>query len=313
MDEPTLTMLVGLPGAGKSTFAKQSSQTIIAVDDFLRASGTGKHPTSTDNRNAREQALSAVIKKLKANQSVIYDHTNLTPPIRNETFRALSAAGLKTPVVAYFCDTDFFTCVRQNQNREFDLSPLNLLYLTLTLVPPVKTEGFAKITTKYVQNPLPTSPSLLKLLNSPTVENLNPDALLNEIVELKIYSAGLAQLGEDWAVDLLENFGALLDNCNDNTIELSQHRELIVAWLFKDLFRIVTEYFAVNHPETELPTGINLNKIIFERVLKPRFSTYSLDLTIVKNLLTGYFATAEQDAKPPKGLTEKLLTILLVS
>jgi hypothetical protein len=218
---------------------------------------------------------------------------------------------LKVPVCAQVFDTDFFSCVQGNLNREFDLSPLNIFYLALAFEQPTKKEGFAKIEITHRAEPLSVSPTLSKFLAAPTLENLEPEKLRAEILELDLLATALSKMEEDWAADLLENFTTLAENCAENQVELSA--ELAAAWLYKDLFRVVLEYFSGARPDTDLPAGANLNELIFERVLKLRLTDYRLNLPIVKNLLAGYFAAVELGATPPRGQTERLLSILLVS
>lgn len=314
-NQATLTVLIGLPGSGKSTLAKQLGLPIVAVDDFLRTRKAGKKPTPADNQFAREEALRTIITKLKNQESVIFDHTNLTPAVRLDIFRTLKQTSLKIPVTARYFDTDFHTCIASNQGREFNLNPLNIFYLLLALVPPVRKEGFTKIIIEHRSNELSSSPSLKKLLALPIMENLSPSTLRREMLELQLFSDALTKMGENWMAELLENFTSLLDNCAENDLNLTDWPELVAAWLYKDLFRIITEYFVVNHPDSDLPTGANLNELIFDRLLRKRLTGLDLNLKlpIIKNLLTGYFAVTEQNLNPPKGTTEKLLAILLVS
>jgi predicted kinase len=312
MKTGSLTVLVGLPGSGKSTYAKAQAGVRVSPDTYLRQAGTGRDPTPADNLAAQEAALAEVVMRLQAGENVIYDHINLTPAVRARVTAALREAGLRPTVTAVYLETDFWDCVAHNTGREFDLNPLNIFYLALTASSPTKAEGYAKVTTLHTKGEGAKSAALAAWLQDPTA--LPPAAKLrNEVPVLNLLATAYDALGEKWAEELAENHAALVENCAINEITLAKEPELAMAWLCKDLFRIATEYFGTAHPEGELDYALNLNELIFQRVLKSQVGSYGLDLKQLALILGGYYAVAELGKKPPAGATTRLLGTLLVS
>lgn len=311
MKPGTLTVLAGLPGSGKSTLAKGLPGVRVAPDKYLAELGKGQDPTPADNLAAQSVALAEAVERLSAGEDVIYDHINLTPEVRARVWSALRKAELKPTVIAKYLRTDLATCIGRNTGREFDLSPLNIFYLALTATVPTRSEGYDRVEVLEAKAPpAPKGKMLTAWLENPT-QIPNAEGLKSEVLALELYAAALAKLGENWADELVANHAALVESCTENEIKLTP--ELATAWLLKDLFRIVTEYFAAQHPEGDLAPNTNLNGLIYDRILKPELAPYGLNLKDLKLLLAGYYAAAELGQNPPKGATTRLLSALLVS
>lgn len=83
---PTLTVLIGLPGCGKSTYAKKKKEagiTIISPDE-IREELTGDMSDQSRNRDVFKLAHKRTKEALRCGYSVVFDATDLTRKARNE-------------------------------------------------------------------------------------------------------------------------------------------------------------------------------------------------------------------------------------
>jgi predicted kinase len=101
-----LIMLVGLPGAGKSTFAQRFARSHERVSrDELRQS-----------RTPQRRHAELVRRALRAGRSVIVDDTNVSPEQRAPSFAAARAHDAR--VVVYLFTAEPHECVARNAQRE---------------------------------------------------------------------------------------------------------------------------------------------------------------------------------------------------
>lgn len=88
-----LIMLVGLPASGKSTWAKEYSEThpdyIVHSSDKLREEMYGDNYDDADNSKVFEELHRRILEDLKMH-SVIYDATNLVKKRRVHFFKRSS-------------------------------------------------------------------------------------------------------------------------------------------------------------------------------------------------------------------------------
>ena len=126
-------MLVGLPGAGKSTFYRQ------------RLAATHRHVSkdllrSAKNKQLRQDAL--VREALAAGQSVAVDNTNVTPADRAAIVAIAREFGAR--VVAHYIAATTREAVARNERREGRARVPKVAIFTCAkrLVPPSMDEGF---------------------------------------------------------------------------------------------------------------------------------------------------------------------------
>lgn len=124
-----LVLLMGLPGAGKSTFAQRfaTSHLIVSRD----ALGERERPT--------------IAEALAAGRSVVVDDTNATPAARASLI-ALGHAH-RAFIVGYHIDTPPRVCVARNRRREGHARVPNVAIFTVAkrFVPPRPEEGFDRL------------------------------------------------------------------------------------------------------------------------------------------------------------------------
>lgn len=121
---PTLTATVGLPGSGKTTWARQqvaadtTGKTVRINRDDLRVMTFGKFVL--DNPREQEPVITKiqqamVTAALRAGQNVIVDDTNTNERFRNEWVRLAQRVGAKFQIKVM--DTDVEECVRRDAER----------------------------------------------------------------------------------------------------------------------------------------------------------------------------------------------------
>ncbi|MFK8185009.1 MAG: AAA family ATPase [Phormidesmis sp.] len=150
-----LIMLIGLPGSGKSTWAKQfithqPDYKLIATDDV-------RYQLYGDEAVQGEwlQIWRAVLSQLKEAReaiaagkltSVIYDATNARRRHRREFIQAAKDCGYG-PIHALWLDTPLASCLARNQTRDRHVPTdvIEKMHRQLTEAPPSEAEGFASI------------------------------------------------------------------------------------------------------------------------------------------------------------------------
>jgi hypothetical protein len=134
---PELVILIGLPGAGKSTFFQQ------------RFGSTHAH-VSKDNLEAhrRDERHDALLREaLGRQQSVVVDNTNVTLAQRAPLIAAARRHGVR--VVGYYFESTTQECVNRNFGREgrARIPVLGIFAAAKRLVPPTAAEGFDELYT----------------------------------------------------------------------------------------------------------------------------------------------------------------------
>jgi predicted kinase len=104
---PRLTVLMGAPGAGKSTYAKSTGATVVTTDGGRER---GQKPGDTLH-NAYRQIHSA----LAAGKDVVFDTTGANPKVRKAA--ATIAAQYGAQLNARVMDTPVAQCVQAQQSR----------------------------------------------------------------------------------------------------------------------------------------------------------------------------------------------------
>jgi predicted kinase len=129
---PELAVLVGLPGSGKTTFARARLAGHEHVSKDLMH--------STRDRSSRQLAL--VGRALAAGRSVVVDNTNLRVADRAPLIAAARAAGAQ--VVGYLFETTAKECLARNRTREGKarVPDVAIHVARARLEPPTRGEGF---------------------------------------------------------------------------------------------------------------------------------------------------------------------------
>ena len=119
MSKPTFTMMVGLVGSGKSTYAKrlaEETNAIICSSDAIREELYGDENSQDNNEEVFEILHSRIKENLKNGKNVIYDATNINSKRR----RAFLSELRNIPCVkkCVIIATPFEMCCIQNESRD---------------------------------------------------------------------------------------------------------------------------------------------------------------------------------------------------
>ncbi|MFA5543211.1 MAG: ATP-binding protein [Bacilli bacterium] len=145
-----LHMLIGIPGSGKTTYAKlleKDLDYIIISSDMVRI----------NNPNWKEEKVFPEVyrlcgKYLKEGYNVILDATNIDLEVRKKHIDSIREYHIDFKVVAYYFDIPLDICrnrvSNRNNNKEELYLPVEVCDLYAgKIIPPKETEGFIKIVT----------------------------------------------------------------------------------------------------------------------------------------------------------------------
>lgn len=119
MNRPTLILLVGICGSGKSTYAKkyieQHDNTIHLSSDSIRAELWGDEATQGDNNEVFSLMQSRAIEALNNGQSVVYDATNIT---RKDRSYIIALCPKFVKIECHIIWAPIETCIERDSARE---------------------------------------------------------------------------------------------------------------------------------------------------------------------------------------------------
>lgn len=117
----TLIMLIGLPGSGKSTYAKDIAETfdsyIVLSSDYYRKFLYGDENDQTHNQDVFSSLYFDMRKYLNQGKTVIFDATNINMKDRRRCFDAVKEVK-NLSVMAMVVNTPFAECVYRDSLRE---------------------------------------------------------------------------------------------------------------------------------------------------------------------------------------------------
>ena len=150
---PTMIMLCGLPGSGKSTFAneikKANSQFPISIhsSDALRQELYGDASQQGDNGKLFEELHRRIREDLKAGRNIIYDATNIKSKERVSFLNGLDK--IQCHKVCIVLATEYDACVRNNHQRMRQVPDEVIRRMYLNFTPPHYGEGFDQILYRF--------------------------------------------------------------------------------------------------------------------------------------------------------------------
>ncbi len=151
--KPRFMMLVGFPGAGKSTFAKvnKSAYTTIISSDDIREERYGDATCQKDCKGVFDIARDLSVKELREGQNVFYDATNLSAKYRRETLEYISGK-VDCKKVCLIIAKPFEKCLYDNRRRKHSVPDDDMQRMYRHFQPPWYTEGWDEIGIVYTDN-----------------------------------------------------------------------------------------------------------------------------------------------------------------
>lgn len=150
MNKPTMWVLVGLSGSGKSTIATQiankNPNTIIVSSDAIREELTGNYEDQEHNEEVFKIFHNRIRKNLENKKNVIADATNITMKSRRAILMKVN--GLDIRKVCAIIPKPFEQCKKDNLHREHPVPDFVLDKQIRKFQIPFKEEGWDEIVIK---------------------------------------------------------------------------------------------------------------------------------------------------------------------
>lgn len=156
--QPKLFMLIGLPGSGKSTFARNrvkfyddcnKTRLEIVSSDDIREELYGTRSCQKDPARVFEIAHERIINSLEQGWDVIFDATNITRKNRASLLKKIPAY---TEKFAQICWAPISTCIERDLKREFSVKADVIWKMAYKFQMPFYDEGFDHICISYPED-----------------------------------------------------------------------------------------------------------------------------------------------------------------
>lgn len=150
---PTLYMLIGLPGSGKSFYAKslrEETGAIIHSSDAIREELLGSEEDQSESPKVFALLHCRVKKDLSDGRDVIYDATNINSKRRRAFLQELIKYNCKK--IAIFIATPYEKCLERNntRNRKVPEQVIKRMYMSFNV--PCIQEGFDEVRVIYPED-----------------------------------------------------------------------------------------------------------------------------------------------------------------
>lgn len=166
--------LIGVPGSGKSTFAKRLSNRkncdIISTDE-IRQELYGDAAIQGEWHKIETTAINRICTAISLHKNIIYDATNCKRSFRMDFLlkvnHQLAELNLIQPDwIGWYLETPLLTCMEWNQQRQrqVPIYIIEAMYNRLQEFPPINGEGFAAINKIDVTAPNFSSEQVTKLI-----------------------------------------------------------------------------------------------------------------------------------------------------
>lgn len=146
MDMPKLILLCGIPGSGKTTYAKQyienHTNAIYLSSDKIRKELWGDESTQGDNNEVFSLMQNRAVEALHNGQSVVYDATNVT---RKDRSYIIAICPQFVKIEAHVVWAPIETCIERDAARERTVGKAVIDKMLKRFQPPFYDEGIHDI------------------------------------------------------------------------------------------------------------------------------------------------------------------------
>lgn len=139
---PVLYLLVGIPGAGKTTWAMAHPNLCYVGSDAVRQELYGKELTLRGHAKVHGIMMQRALAYLKSGQDVVLDSAHLSKYSRRLVLKQLPGYVRR---VAVFLDTPLRQALFNNAHRDRHVPEIGIGLLRLRLSKPTYEEGFDEI------------------------------------------------------------------------------------------------------------------------------------------------------------------------
>ena len=139
---PTVFIMVGIPGAGKTTWALSHPELAYVGSDAIRRELYGREMTPRGYRRVHRIMAVRMREHLAAGRDVVVDSAHITPRARRFLLKQLPP-GYRA--VAVFINTPLKQALHNNQNLDRHVPEPGIRFLHRRLAPPTLQEGFHDI------------------------------------------------------------------------------------------------------------------------------------------------------------------------
>lgn len=118
--KPIIYMMIGLPGSGKSTFAKTLKLPILSRDELIEKCEGSNYSEKWNNANQEEidkEFHKLLVKQLELKQSFIIDKTFLTKKSRRRFLNSYKIKDYKVKMIVMV--RDFDECIKARQGEKY--------------------------------------------------------------------------------------------------------------------------------------------------------------------------------------------------
>lgn len=144
---PTFIMLVGVPGSGKSTFAKDlvNTKTKYLSSDAIRGELYGDENCQNDPSKVFSLMHQRTLEALREGYDVVYDATNITRKNRKTILEQLPVYVKKECIIVW---APIDVCIERDLNRDRSVGEKVIIRMLRSFEAPFYDEGFESIKIK---------------------------------------------------------------------------------------------------------------------------------------------------------------------
>ncbi len=143
--KPTLTLLVGVPGSGKTTWANKNHKEneVVLSSDLIRKELFNDETNQENNKLVFTTLYNRARELLKSGKSVIIDATNVTIKDRSRALNNFKNFAVSKVAIVFKTATDI--CKFRDKNRTRTVGEEVIDKFTEKFINPTKEEGFDEI------------------------------------------------------------------------------------------------------------------------------------------------------------------------
>lgn len=120
LESPSVVMMIGVPGSGKSHIAEQLSIMLnipVLSSDKCREEISGDANDQTVSKQAWQLVYTRANKNIQANRSIIIDGTHTQPELRKRDIQRYKKFGARS-VIGVYVTSDIEISIARNNNRD---------------------------------------------------------------------------------------------------------------------------------------------------------------------------------------------------